>query len=519
MRTSPLALKVARPAPPDAPLSACPAPSVVMDFAPEGDVHACCVNAAYPLGNVRVQGLRAIWDGERAQALRAAVARGDLGYGCGSCRHHRELGTGEPADTYYRSRPASVDPAWPELMAFGLNNTCNLACVMCGGNFSSRLRALEGRPRLEPAYGDRFFDELVDFLPHLRRAEFRGGEPFLIREYQRLWQLLIDLDLGIEVQVTTNGTVWNERVEALLDQLPMQFTFSMDGLTAATNEAIRVGTDQGVVLANAQRFAAHARERGTRFDLSFCLLRQNWHELADLVAFADELGVEAHAQVVLERDHGLHRLATDELTAVVDELTRQGADLDLDLDANRRTWDQVVAWLRAEVAQRAAGALRIWEQPGPANVGHSAATRRRTPSLPRPRRGRRSGTGARLDAHRADLAAWSSAGQVGDLVTDAADRVVRADLDAIAPPGTGPLPDVVGLTFAEALDRVVAALGPHLWIADEFVGEAVTEQTVFLSPTALRDKSGLVLRLVSGAERGGRVHTLLAADTYFWDRD
>ena len=125
-----------------------------------------------------------------------AVQRGDLSYGCGNCRHRLEHGTGYADVEYYRWMPEPADPAWPEVMAFGLSNTCNLACVMCGGNLSSRLRALEGRPRLEPAYGDRFFAELEEFLPHVRRTEFRGGEPFLIREHHRVWDLLADLGLS-----------------------------------------------------------------------------------------------------------------------------------------------------------------------------------------------------------------------------------------------------------------------------------------------------------------------------------
>lgn len=499
-----------------------------MDFSPEGDVHACCVNAAYPLGNVRTHSLRAIWDGERAQALRAAVARGDLGYGCGTCRHRSDLGTGEVAATYYESLPAPADPAWPELMAFGLSNTCNLACVMCGGNFSSRLRALEGRPRLQPAYGDTFFEQLEDFVPHLRRAEFRGGEPFLIREYQRIWPLLIERGQDIEVQVTTNGTIWNDDVARLLDALPMQFTFSMDGFTAATNCAIRVGTDHEAVLANAHRFVAHARERDTRFDLSFCLLRQNRHELGDLMTFADGLGVEAHAQIVLERDLGLHRLPTPELEGVVEELQRVGEGLELDLEANRRTWDEIIGWLQSELRQRPRGALRIWEQPGPLNVSHTTATRARATGprhLTAPFRQLRLTNGATpvLDDRRSQLGSWATNGRTAEMVTDAEDRVVEAELDAIRPPGIDALPEVTGLDFAEALDRLVAALGGHLWIADEFVTEGLAEQTVFVTPTPLRDKTGLVLRLVSlpataPTDPPGGLRTLLAADTYFWDR-
>lgn len=481
----------------------CRAPFVVMDFAPEGNVHACCVNSAWPLGDVKDQTLRQIWDGERARALRAAVARGDYGYGCGSCRHRLEEGTGYPDVDYYLQMPEPADPAWPEVMAFGLHNTCNLACVMCGGNLSSRLRALEGRPRLEPAYGDRFFGELAEFLPHVRRTEFRGGEPFLIREHHRVWDLLAELALSPEMQVTTNGTLWDDRVLRVLDRFPTQITFSLDGMSAEVNTAVRVGSDHEAVLANARRFADYARRRGTRFDLSFCVLRHNWRELADLVRFADELGGEAHAQMVREREHGLQRLPTDELTDVVASLERQGEELAVS-DANRRTWDELLGWLRAELRQRHAGPPKwTWEQPGPANLGHATARRRRVTA------------GADVDGWRHALAAWSSAGAVGELCTGDDDRVRTADLAAIVPEGVPPLGELVGRPFPDAFGRVVAHLGPHLWIVDEFEADGVVEQTVFLSPTPLRDKTGLVVRMVSLAEGSG-VRTLLAADTCYW---
>lgn len=486
----------------------CPAPWMVMDFAPEGNVHACCVNAAYPLGNVRFESLREIWDGPRAQALRRAMERHDFGYGCGSCRHRLELGTGEPDLAYYRRNPAPRDPRWPELMAFGLRNTCNLACVMCGGNLSSRLRALEGRPRLEPAYGDRFFAELAEFLPHLRRAEFRGGEPFLVREHHRIWALMVELGLDLEVQVTTNGTVWNEQVEAVLDAIPMQVTFSIDGTTAATNEAVRVGTDHAAVLANLERFAAHARDRGTRLDLSFCVLRHNWHELADLLALADDLGVEAHPQIVLDPEHGLQRLPTAELTAITVVLERRIAELDLALAVNREAGAKLVGWLEAELRQReGARTLRLWEPPGPGTVAHAAVTRAAAHEV--------DPVGA-AESRRAALREWSTYGTVGELVTDTNEVVVSAELDVVLPPGAGPAPDVTGLGFAAALRAVAEVVGPHVWVVDEWVGADEVDQTLLLAPTPHRDKVGLVVRLSSVPTADGGVHTLVATDTYYW---
>ena len=66
-------------------------------------------------------------------------------------------------------------------MEFSISNVCNLECVMCNGNFSSAIRA--HRDQLPPAksvYSNAFDPVLRSILPHLFRAKFLGGEPFLI---------------------------------------------------------------------------------------------------------------------------------------------------------------------------------------------------------------------------------------------------------------------------------------------------------------------------------------------------
>jgi MoaA/NifB/PqqE/SkfB family radical SAM enzyme len=513
--------------------TACPAPDLVMDFDPEGNVQACCVGALHPLGNVGQLSIREIWEGERAQTLRDALARHDYDFGCGSCRHRLAEQSGPPDAEYYRTMPPSPDPAWPQVMAFALNNTCNLQCVMCGGNFSSKIRSQrEHRPKLVPPYGDAFYEQLREFVPHLRRIELRGGEPFLIKENHRIWDLVLELGLEerLEMQLTTNGTVWNDDVERVLDAIPMQITMSMDGITAETNEAIRIGTDHATVLENFDRFAAYATRRGTRLDLSFCVLRHNWRELGDIVEHADRRGVDAHAQQVLEREHALHRLPTEQLQQVLDALHERGESLDLQLESNRWTWNRILGWLQYELDHRdGSEPLLVWEQPAPGNAPHAERTRARVLDQPDP--GRRRGlrerlAGARVPTEVADrwqarLARWSSDGAVGELVTGPDGTITSADLGLLTPPDGEPPADVVGLTFAQALERLTEQYGPHLALAYEFVEDDGVDQVVFLAQTPFRQKTGLVVRFVSLAEqRGGRptgtIRTLVGTDTYFW---
>jgi MoaA/NifB/PqqE/SkfB family radical SAM enzyme len=530
-----------------------------MDFDPAGNVQACCVNAMYPLGNVRNASIREIWEGERARKLRRAIEREDLGYGCGVCRHRLEFDAGDPASWYYNNFPAAQpDPEWPWLMVFALHNTCNAACIMCGGDLSSKIRSQrEHRPPLERAYGDRFFEELEEFLPHLGIAEFRGGEPFLMPEHFRIWDSLIRLDHRIPCNVTTNGTILNDKVERVMEELPFSFVVSIDGSTPETLEAVRVGVAWDALMANIPKFLRYTRARGTHFHLSTCALQQNWQELPDIFRIAASLGVPLAVQPVLDQRFGLHRLPTRELIEVARALEGQTASLATSLDAeNLAVWTGFVAWLDQELRQRSDGEpLRIFEFPDPSNIDHVSAVRSRasatlvTPTLaPTPPRSaapvavaaparrvrpwlhrlRRSraavtdrgptveptpavdaGTTATRPAD--DLARWAPSGSVGLIRTDADDLVVEADLAPLAHVGGGDLP-LVGAPFAHALERIASVLGANVWIAEETDLGGRIEHTVFFTAEAHRDKTGTVVRLISTPDGGDGIASWFALD-------
>jgi MoaA/NifB/PqqE/SkfB family radical SAM enzyme len=541
----------------------CTAPYLVMDFDPAGNVQACCVNAMYPLGNVTRSSIREIWEGERARKLRRAIERDDLGYGCGVCRHRLEFDAGDPASWYYNNFPAAEpDPAWPWLMVFALHNTCNAACIMCGGDLSSKIRTgREGRAPLERAYGDRFFEELEEFLPHLGIAEFRGGEPFLVPEHFRIWDSLLRLDHRIPCNVTTNGTVLTRRVESLMDALPFSFVVSIDGSTQETLEAVRVGVAWEKLIANIPRLLDYTRERGTFFHLSTCALQQNWRELPDIFRIASYLGSPIAVQPVLDQRFGLHRLPTPELLEVARALEAETVELSTSLDpGNLAVWTDFTAWLDQELRQRDRGEpLRIFEFPDPGNAEHLSAVRARavvlgstvptlapTPAAAAPvavaaptRRPRawldrlvrhRPGTGPKASStdaptspaglleadRRAELEAWAPSGQVGTIRTDGSDRVVEAVLD---PLGTLDRPqlELIGGTFREAIDQIAGVLGAHVWIAEEAEGAGRIDHTLFFTATEHRDKTGTVVRLISASDGDGGVTTLFALDRVMSD--
>lgn len=480
----------------------CQAPLVAMDFDPIGNVQACCANALYPLGNIAENSLREIWEGARAQLLRSALARGNLNLGCGVCRYRIvEAGGGVPRDYYDQFAVDEPVPQWPQLLAFSLHNTCNLACVMCGGDASSRIRTQrDGLPGLPHRYGDEFFEQIIPFLENCRAMDFVGGEPFLVREHHRIWEQLATLGRRLPISVTTNGTVWNERVEWVLDTFPTNICVSFDGTSAETFEGMRVGAEYLEVRENLDRFAAYTAGAGTALTLSFSLTRHNWQEMGSVLLLAEDLGADVTVQTVIEPDHGVQRLPTDSLSEAVASLDAQSETIRHSLVRTGATWDRELARLHAELERRSAGRPRILVMEPPAE-GHAQhvtdfARATTTPRSDRP---------AVRSAAESGLRAWSQTGRVGRWRLDRSGRVATAP-----EPGSDPLGEIgidagpmVGETLVTVVDRVAARLGARLWVAEEFHEPDRSEQTLWFGRD-VRDKAGLIMRWTTvGRGRSG----------------
>lgn len=329
--------------------SACYAPFTSLYFDSWGFVRACCQNWTHPLGHVGQATLAEIWEGARAEELRRAVQADDLSQGCQYCAW--QVADGAMATVFARNFdrfPARAEPPrWPAQMEFSLSNTCNLACGMCNGEWSSVIRSKrEQLPPLPKAYGERFFAELVPFLPQLEQAKFLGGEPFLAAESLRVFELLIEADLGTPCHVTTNATQWNARVERILDALPVSVSVSLDGATAETFEGIRRGARFAEVRENFARFAAYARRRGTYLGLTYCLMPQNWFEFGKFLLWADEQDCEVIVNTVIHPErHSLYHLPPAELAPIVRSLETEAESLVPRLGRNRQRFlDELTRW-------------------------------------------------------------------------------------------------------------------------------------------------------------------------------
>jgi MoaA/NifB/PqqE/SkfB family radical SAM enzyme len=241
---------------------------------------------------------------------------------------------------------------WPKRMEFSISNTCNLECIMCNGNFSSAIRShREHLPPIKKAYSPEFIESLRKYMPHLEKAKFLGGEPFLVTEYYTIWQMILEEGPHVKCHITTNGTQFNSRVEKFMEKLNFSFAVSLDGATKGTVESIRVNANYDEQLAILKRLREYTRERKTDLSLTFCFMRPNWHEFGDFCLFADEWGCNVGVNTVHRPPHlSVNNLPAQELRKIVDTMEAQAVRLDSLLKRNRAAWFAELDRLRRRYA-------------------------------------------------------------------------------------------------------------------------------------------------------------------------
>lgn len=322
--------------------SLCYAPHSNIFFDMEGRAKACCWNWQHTLGNVKTHTIDEIWRGAQAEIMRRSLEEYSFRSGCGFCANQTKDGwtTRAAMRNFDQFRIDEAGLQWPKRMEFSISNACNLECVMCNGTFSSSIRARrEHQPPIEKVYSPEFIESLRKYFPHLEKAKFLGGEPFLVTEYFTIWQMLVDDAPHVKCHITTNGTQFNARVEKYMQALDFSFAVSLDGATKQTVESIRVNANYEEQLAILKRLREYTHARKTDLSLTFCFMRQNWHEFGDFCLFADEWGCNVGVNTVNRPpEMSVNNLPLEELRKIVDVMETQAVRLDSLLKRNRNAW-------------------------------------------------------------------------------------------------------------------------------------------------------------------------------------
>lgn len=296
----------------------CYAPATNMYFSQTGEVGVCCHNMEFSAGRYPAQTLKEIWNSDAAKAMREDMRQYKLGKGCEICEADLVTGSFEEVRArHFDHIPRRTD--YPTQMEFLLTNTCNLECVMCKGEFSSSIRQnREKLPPIQNVYDDAFLEQLKEFIPYLHETRFSGsGEAFLIDVNYKIWELIIALNPKCKIMVQTNSTVLNSKIKDLLEKGNFHIGVSLDSLKKEVFEAIRPGAKFERVMENIHYFNAYCQRNKRKFNISTCVMRQNWEELPAFVKFSNKLGaIQNFHKVWFPREHALFNLPEAELLSI-----------------------------------------------------------------------------------------------------------------------------------------------------------------------------------------------------------
>ncbi len=333
--------------------AACNAPRTNLYFSATGEVGPCWIQ----MGGVERWGpdrsIRDLWEGPALSGLRQELAAGRYPGRCERCRADIERG-GRPLAAVY-DHPGTVLRALPTALELELSNLCNLACTMCNGDLSSKIRhEREGLPPLEIPYDRTFVEQVAELVPTLEHVRFSGGEPLLHRILYEICDLIVESRPDLRITISTNGSTLTPKVRRLLERANVQINISFESLRAERYEAIRVGADHARLLANIEAFRELTAPNGGFVTINTNPMRATWDEMADIVRYCDERELHLTFNTVLHpAESSLASLPAAELEAVLSGLAaeRFAPDDRAVVRWNHAQFDGLVAQVRGWLAE------------------------------------------------------------------------------------------------------------------------------------------------------------------------
>ena len=300
----------------------CHAPFNNMYFNTEGHVANCWLTFYEAEVYDGKRSINDIWNGEKFTKLRRQIIKGDLETSCKTCQNYllQKNFTNVLAKAYDNDFALTK---YPSLIELELSNDCNLECTMCNGLLSSSIRKnREGLAPLASPYGDKFVQELREYIPHLREARFNGGEPFLIHIYYKIWDAILELNPSLRMVIATNGTVLNTRVKDYLSRGNFHINLSMDGFAKETYEKVRVNGKHDRLMQNFEYFHRYCKDNKRTLCIMINPMRQNWQEMPDFVNFCNKQDIHLWFNSIIHpEDQSLWNLPSDELKNIYTKLS------------------------------------------------------------------------------------------------------------------------------------------------------------------------------------------------------
>ncbi len=252
---------------------------------PTGESYPCCMaDMKYPIGNLRKNSMREIWNHEPMRQIRRSMLNEQSVEACNRCYEKEQHGFvsgrqsankhfGHYIDRVDRTeQDGTLDEMQLTYWDIRFSNLCNLRCRSCGYIFSSQWyqdqAAIAGESWKKNNrvlnYAGQFetdaVDQLMEHIDYVEQIYFAGGEPLLMEEhYQILDELVRRQRFDVRLIYNTNFTHTDLKGRSVFEYWKLFDSVSVGASLDAAGpraEYIRKGTNWAVVEQNRKEMLA-----------------------------------------------------------------------------------------------------------------------------------------------------------------------------------------------------------------------------------------------------------------------
>ncbi|MBN2407444.1 MAG: radical SAM protein [Elusimicrobia bacterium] len=170
--------------------------------------------------------------------------------------------------------------SFPRRLIVTVTSKCPLKCRMC--EITDKSWELPGRT----------VDEICRLFPYLEFVQWLGGEVFMSDSFEYLFDKASGFP-GLKQTMSTNGLLLDKRWAEKLAINGVGVTYSIDGITGDTYEAIRTGAsfDRLIKSLGLLNDAALAKGSKSGISMNFVVMEKNVGEISGIVDFMKRNGI------------------------------------------------------------------------------------------------------------------------------------------------------------------------------------------------------------------------------------
>jgi len=179
------------------------------------------------------------------------------------------------------SQKKTILKSKPRQLGINLTHRCNINCLMCF------------YPSSPWDIPESIVKEVIDYLPYLQRVFWQGGEPFVYKHFEELFEKAANYQ-NLCQTIVTNGLLIDEKWAKRLVNSNTTVVISIDGAKKETYEYIRTGARYEDLINNLDILSRYKEKYCTnrhfppRFELIMqtTILKSNYSEMGELLEFA-----------------------------------------------------------------------------------------------------------------------------------------------------------------------------------------------------------------------------------------